>query len=334
MAAKSIERVVGAGRIRARATGALRIVVAFAFVAGLVGIVLHLTLRDGEDVLAPVYYALPLPLIVLGSLFGAVVSSVVKDRWRARLGFALTIGSFGLLAAVDGYWRRSEVPARAPSDRDSSWRICVWNVLSGKLGRDALTHELATLDDDLIVLIEARGPIGAKDALARSFPGRHVLALPPYGMVLAARGELALERHVPLGSRSHLALVTLELRAHRYMIAVADIRSAPTISRGPALARLREELDSLAGGDPVILLGDFNTPRRSVHFDELRRGFAHAFESAGRGVPYTWPLPFPALDLDHVWVDRRLEVMAAATRLTGRSDHLPVHVTLAAFPSR
>lgn len=74
--------------------------------------------------------------------------------------------------------------------------------------------------------------------------------------------------------------------------------------------------------------GDFNTPRESSHFRQLRKPMTHAFETAGRGLADTWPVPIPVLSLDHIWTTPGLRVVQC--RLGGGvADHRPVMADLA-----
>ncbi len=109
--------------------------------------------------------------------------------------------------------------------------------------------------------------------------------------------------------------------------------TAPLLACPPSvLERLAEELAGLDEDHPKILLGDFNTPRRSVHFGPLLEQWHNAFASAGHGFGFTWPAPFPGWDLDQIWVDSHWHVQACRTVPTVRSDHLALVADLA--PSR
>lgn len=50
---------------------------------------------------------------------------------------------------------------------------------------------------------------------------------------------------------------------------------------------------------PFWVVGDFNAPRRSRALCELPAGYRHAYDTAGTGCGYTWPVPIPMYALDH-----------------------------------
>jgi endonuclease/exonuclease/phosphatase family metal-dependent hydrolase len=85
--------------------------------------------------------------------------------------------------------------------------------------------------------------------------------------------------------------------------------------------------------DPLILLGDFNAPPRSGAYRRLARQLRDAQLAAGRRwAKATFPAYLPVLRIDHVFVSRSVEVLAAEvtrTELTRvASDHLPLSVDI------
>lgn len=81
--------------------------------------------------------------------------------------------------------------------------------------------------------------------------------------------------------------------------------------------------------DPVILMGDFNTPPRSRAYKRLIGSMRDAQKEPGiRRAERTFPSRFPTLRLDHVFVRGPIEVVTAGTVRTPlarlASDHLPV----------
>lgn len=81
--------------------------------------------------------------------------------------------------------------------------------------------------------------------------------------------------------------------------------------------------------DPVILMGDFNTPPRSGCYRRLAAAMQDAQRAPGiRRRERTFPSRFPTLRLDHVFVRGPIEVLSATTVRTPlarlASDHLPL----------
>jgi len=72
---------------------------------------------------------------------------------------------------------------------------------------------------------------------------------------------------------------------------------------------------------PDLVAGDFNAPRRSRAISPLPAGFAHAYDLAGCGWSYTWPVICPLYAIDQCIVSNsvrpiRYELGASSTATT------------------
>lgn len=68
-------------------------------------------------------------------------------------------------------------------------------------------------------------------------------------------------------------------------------------------------------------VGDFNAPRRSLAFSQLPTGFRHAYDAAGAGWSYTWPVPVSFLAIDQCIIGPRLKLVHYELQSTWMSDH-------------
>jgi endonuclease/exonuclease/phosphatase family metal-dependent hydrolase len=98
--------------------------------------------------------------------------------------------------------------------------------------------------------------------------------------------------------------VIADVDGRRLRLLVVDGLSSPLRPRGPflqAIAGACREADS-TGRPYDLILGDFNTPSRSLGFDELDGiGYRLAGRSAF-GWRGTFPAWVPVYDIDHVWL--------------------------------
>ncbi len=294
---------------------------------GLCGIALAVTIRDAMPLLAPLHYATPpLAILALALLGGALA-------WRARrrgVGIAnlCTAVAAAVLVATTA-WCDSAQPDAVPT---RATRVVFWNVFGARLGADAVAAHLVATGADALFLVEAgptdvAGQTALDAALRAALPG-HTLLRAPHRIVAIARGDL--RRVAARDLRGGGSAVRFELRLDGdapLTVVVADIDSNPVRARGPALAELRAWVEPLATSRALVV-GDFNTPRRSVHFDAWRPAWRHAFETAGHGLDGTWPAWLPVLSLDHVWVARGCDPVRCTTRDTTASDHRLVEVDL------
>jgi endonuclease/exonuclease/phosphatase (EEP) superfamily protein YafD len=77
---------------------------------------------------------------------------------------------------------------------------------------------------------------------------------------------------------------------------VVDLPSEIHIHRDPLLREINRLIEQ---HQPDLVVGDFNAPRRSRALCELPDGYRHAYDTAGTGWGYTWPVPVPMYALDH-----------------------------------
>jgi endonuclease/exonuclease/phosphatase family metal-dependent hydrolase len=90
------------------------------------------------------------------------------------------------------------------------------------------------------------------------------------------------------------------------------------------MRRIVRQLDRWGEDQPIIVAGDFNTPRRHPLFRPLEERLTNAFSEAGVGWPHTFEKRVPALWLDHIWVSESFEVLHAETRAAQHTNHLMV----------
>ena len=179
---------------------------------------------------------------------------------------------------------------------------------------------LAAASDEADICLLSESPRYADVAdLAR----RHLDT--PYALVDAGMALLSKYPFEPLGS---LKLTNGKGWAVRIAtpngplnLVIVDLISHPTLDRRVPIQQLSDWIGTLPASIPVIVLGDFNTPRDSLSFDPLRKRLRNAYEIAGRGWPYSWPLPAPVFSIDHAWVSPSVHVLNYSMKSSWLSDH-------------
>ncbi|RMG34584.1 MAG: hypothetical protein D6725_14035 [Planctomycetota bacterium] len=296
-----------------------------------IGLVMQWFVRDRWSPLAVVYYALP-----PAGVFAVNLAAVLTARGTLR-----RVALMGLPAAA-AWWchmstpwsfvfeppRRDLIPSESPAERHGAHKLLLWNVARGVHGWAALADRIRSENADLVVLVEAEPTGGARLAFWRAaLPEYHVLPADG-GLIVAAKGRLRrrMRRHLDAGCIVGLFDVRLNDATELQLVAV-DIKSRPTFDRGPALRALGRLVERLTRtGPPVLLAGDFNTPLGSVHFIPIRQFLDNAAERAGRGWLDTWPVPFPLMALDQVWLEPPLTAVRRTAGWSRLSDHRPVRV--------
>ena len=208
-----------------------------------------------------------------------------------------------------------------------------WNVARPDALLPRAAAWLRAQDADVLCIAEAQPRM--KETLDRwraEFPG-YTLQPCDGEMICLVRGEVLSSANGTLWqgpySGSYYTLNRLRVRGRAVNLLLVDYDASPRGSRRVAIDAMMKLARSETSGN-LIIVGDFNLPRESALLDPLRRDFAHCFESAGRGLAESWPVPLPALSIDQVWAGRAWQPLAARHGWSWISDHRPVIVDLAA----
>jgi endonuclease/exonuclease/phosphatase (EEP) superfamily protein YafD len=278
-----------------------------------VGVTIRWTVKDGIPFAANLFYALPLIVVA-----GLLLASATIWMWNRRPAASVACAIAAVIAG--GLWAHGAYFGNACNEATRGLRVLTWNTARGFGGWTRIAEHLATTDADLIGLVEGGGSTDEwKEFWNEQLPGyRSYLA--GGGLVILTRGEIVETHVMRLPGWSSCADVRIELDGRRIRVLLVDAVVRPfsnrrdVIERSLELARAHPEL-------PTIVMGDFNTPIDSVWFEEARRDFTHAFEEAGDGLFTTWPVPFPILAIDHIWLSRHFSVGCTRIGWSWVSDH-------------
>jgi endonuclease/exonuclease/phosphatase (EEP) superfamily protein YafD len=257
-------------------------------------------------------FYLPSPFVA-ALLIATSATLLARRQLRPGLGAGLlALPPLLAVALVENQWSRpwsGELPA-------SSTRFVHWNVCSGRLGWAAVSGELARLQADFCLLSEPPLTLSAGAIAASIAPGSECVLMG--SMAAIARGSLKSDGWLVRENRLKVHALTWTGEAGALKVFAIDISSNVLQARNPSLERLA----ALIGEHrPDIVAGDFNSPRRSRALHPPPAGFTHAYEAAGRGWSYTWPVPLPLWAIDQCIVGPRVRPLHYALRSTLRSDH-------------
>ena len=275
-------------------------------------------LKDRWDAVALVYYTSPAAAVMSLSMVLSIVWAL-RRSWIAAFGFSLA--ALLLLSST------IRVHPAQPVEAGRGYRILFWNPEGRMRDIRQIAQVIHSYDPDFVGLVEAGRNTGRNiERWEQHFPNYEISTSNRELVILSKRpaepitdgraGSNGIYRHI----RTRIGGSPLD-------IILADIQSDPLRSRREAIHALTDKALAVEGA--VVLLGDFNTPGDSVHFQRLRDAFQHAFDSSGHGYAPTWPLPVPLLQIDHVWV-RGLRVHRCEQPWHNISDHRPIIVYLSA----
>lgn len=268
-------------------------------------------LRDRSAFSTIAYYVPPLAT-VLGALLWLLLQRQRRPAWLRWIVVACAATAGWKMVVVDAEWNE---PTMQPPPH---LRLVHWNTARGVFGRESILRDAADAKPDICLLSEPPQQLDPRTEASRIIDAPHVFD--ELGLALISRYPIRpLDRFRLSGVRGWFA--RLDTPHGPLDVMAVDVVSSPFRSRGPILAALLAKLESHDSDVPLILAGDFNTPRDSVHFDRLRDSLSHAYERAGRGWPYTWPTPLPIYAIDHVWTSRGVRVCRYELVTSAASDH-------------
>ena len=142
---------------------------------------------------------------------------------------------------------------------------------------------------------------------SRTFGSLSILARAPgEGVWIERRREL------------QAAEVPVEWNGARLRVLAVNLASSPRVHRDPWLRRV---VEITVERRPDLVVGDFNSPRRSRALAAPPPGYRHAYLEAGSGWSASFPVPLPLWSLDHVLVGSDWRVRDYRLLSTRWSDH-------------
>lgn len=284
-------------------------------------LLIRATLQDtwwGPSIL---FYASPYPGLLLVSLLLAVAWLLMRQRLAAFAAIILS-GIFLTLWLGVSYFPLQ--PPRLPPN----YTVQFWNMARAK-DPEGLKENLVARGGNIIGAVEAGTRTITEEEWQALLPQHQVKALPG-GMLIAVRGKILQSQYYCLESnRARINEVNLTMLSSAgttvpLTALLVDIHSNPLLDKGAAFDLLLPLVRKHTGRN-LIVMGDFNTPLESVHFQKLRDlGMQHAHETAGSGLAETWPGWIPLLSIDHVWISKEMQVNRSNYGRPNGSDHRPV----------
>lgn len=268
-------------------------------------------LRDRADGIIWLYF-IPAPAVVA---LGVLWFLFTKRSVHRVLRFLVAMTSLAALAKmglVDFAWH----PDRpAP---EGSLRIVHWNAAHTVFGFKPVLQAVKDDRADIVLLSESR------ESPDLAYFAERELGLPyahqDQGMALLSRFPVAAGDVLPVanGRAWHARVQT---PSGPLDVMAVDLISHPLLDRRLPIDAVAAWAAARDSSVPLLIAGDFNTPRDARVFRVLRADFRHAYEIAGRGWPYTWPLPVPVYAIDHLWVSPGIAVHRYRLRAAKLSDH-------------
>lgn len=269
-------------------------------------------LRDRLPLPGVIFYATPWP--VLAGLAFALSCYALGRRRRARA-LALSL----VLAGSAAMWTSHSFVRALPEQGDIALRLVYWNAAYPNNRRAQCVSYLQSLHADILAVAESN--VYTDDGTAdwrAGFPGCSVIQRA--GLLLITPEPPVSIEIGRLDDRGDYLLARCLVRDRSVTLLLVDLESRVTYSKAPPFARLNEII-AAHRDEPLVIVGDFNTPHESIHFDAWRADFREAFDSAGHGFAETWPTFLPLLRIDQCWLGPRWRAVHTELGMSLLSDH-------------
>lgn len=273
-------------------------------------IVIHFIFKDRFPIVSVIYYACPLPLIIIFGLF--ITLLFFKQK---RLFYSLVT----ILFAISIYFLNHYfVKPKDDTQSGETSKILFWNVAKNQpLPANILIKHIRESKPEIVALVEALD-VSDNDLkiLRLTFPEYQFQPLEGE-MLLAVKGTIG---NVVFDSESDVYkynYVQAKIENQSISILIADVYASPLLNKEIPLNIIietakKEKVD--------VLVGDFNTPYESVFFEEYKIDFK-SFHPYSIGMSATWPIPIPVIEIDQVWVAKSLQPIKMEKFSYNVSDH-------------
>jgi len=286
------------------------IVVALALFLWLVW-VLGQVFRDSTW-LTGIFFYIPSPVLVFFLLGCSCYFWRMDHRFIARLLASLALLPAFTVLRVENHFST----VKHNMVHENTLRLLHWNIFYGHFGWNGIENVLRQSKADICVLSEIPKKLDIQ-ATARSF-GQGYYATRINNLAVITRGAILDGKWLINQNGVRAYGIVWESPQGNCRVLVVDMASNPLLSREPRLLQIRMLMVDW-GAD--IVVGDFNAPRRSRALSPLPSGFVHAYETAGSGCSYTWPLPCPVYAIDQCILGPRIRPVEYDLESSWRSDH-------------
>jgi endonuclease/exonuclease/phosphatase (EEP) superfamily protein YafD len=279
-------------------------------VAFLCLIIIHFILKDRFQVVSVLFYACPLPLIII---FGIFVTALFLKR--KTLFYTLSVVLLAMSIYFFGHYFGSELEKK-PSGATS--RILFWNVSKNQpLPTDILIKHIKQSNPEIMTLVEALN-VSEEDlnTLRSSLPNYTIRALKGE-MLIAVKGTIEFTIFDSENDSYKYNYITVNIDNKPISVMIVDVYASPLLNKRIPLEIIHHVAKE---NNTDILVGDLNTPYESVFFNDFKADFK-SFHLYSLGMTSTWPTPLPMIEIDQIWVARSFQPIKMKKFSYEISDH-------------
>ena len=273
-------------------------------------LIIHFFIKDRFHGLSVLFYACPLPLIILFGIY--VTLSFLK---RKRIFYILGT----ILLAISIYFMTHYFGTEFEKDTSrSTSHVIFWNAAESQpLPTDILIRHINQSNAEIIALVEAF-KVSKEDIniLKKAFPNYQFEVLQG-DMLIAVKGSIDTIVFPPENPYCKYNYIKATIQQKQISIIIADVQADPLLNKEIPLDMIRKACQKY---NVDVLVGDFNTPYESIFFEKFKDEY-YSFHPYSIGMSSTWPTPVPVIELDQIWVKKPLQPIKLIKYNYLKSDH-------------
>lgn len=198
-------------------------------------------------------------------------------------------------------------------------RLVAWNVMSYNGGEKPVVDGYKEDDPDVVCLLEGTYRRGAPGFLRKEF-GPQFEWIGTRQMAMGTRLPVREAEELNCRTRLRIFRARLDVDGQTLTAMLVDMPSPPRTDTADVYDELAEKLAAETG--PLVLVGDFNTPRGSWHLGRATDGMRDFYTSSpGTKWLASWRSDLPLYQIDHAFCSEGLVPVAANLRGPDGSDH-------------
>lgn len=277
-----------------------RIVLKLIDVAAIVTLLaVHFVIKERTFWSSLIFYALPLPIIILTVL---LLSIVLTKKWRR---YNLIIASILLLI-----WLSRSFKIHIPDTiQKTDLEIVFWNV-ARRNNLETVFNESGDIPDVMVLVESGKNNI---EEFKRKYP-KYYFYRSDKELFIFSKTLLDIKSE----NVSKYGTSVINFKTAGVNFYAVDATGSPDVPRAWELTYINKYVKEKHN---TLVLGDFNTPYESIYLKQFKKDFNHAFSKKGNGFKETWFYNLPLLCLDYIWVSKDLKILKTQKINTLKSDH-------------
>lgn len=252
----------------------------------------HFIIKDHLYPISILFYAFPLILIIC---FGFAISFLFIKQKKYFFGILISV------FVLTFFWLNNYYFNNKYLKTGNEKNLIFWNVAKKPgLPLGIIINNAKKHNPDIIALVEAKD-IGTKDSLVliESLPEYEIKILKG-NMLVAVKGDINSVEFKNKDYGYKFNYVKAKINGTQKSILITDIYASPFTSKKTDIKII---CDFAKNHSVDIIVGDFNTPFESVHFNQFKNNYS-SFHSKSEGLTSTWPFGIPLLEIDQVWISK------------------------------